>query len=72
MYAHTVQYISDKKEEWSKQKEEWNEHVDTYIEELKEYVNHRLNKFSQIHSVIVVPVPFEKTPTMKIKRYLYK
>jgi len=64
MRANTLQYISDKKEEWNKQAE-------IYIEELKEYVNHRVNRFSQIHSVIVVPAPFEKTPTQKIKRYLY-
>jgi long-chain acyl-CoA synthetase len=64
MRTTTVQYINDKKEEWDKQ-------VDIFIEELKTHVNHRVNQYSQIHSVIVVPVPFEKTPTMKIKRYLY-
>jgi long-chain acyl-CoA synthetase len=72
MRTNTIQYFSDKKEEWSKQKDEWNHHVDAYIEELKDYVNHRLNRFSQIHTVIIVTDPFEKTPTMKIKRYLYK
>jgi len=71
MRANTIQYISDKKEEWSKHKEEWNMHVDAYIVDLKKYVNNHVNRFSQIHSVIIVPVPFEKTPTMKIKRYLY-
>ena len=64
MRTHTIQYISDKKEEWNK-------YVDVYIEDLKKYVNHHVNRFSQIHSVIVVPMPFEKTPTQKIKRYLY-
>lgn len=39
--------------------------------ELKTYVNHRVNKFSQIQEVIVQPEPFEKTATQKIKRYLY-
>jgi long-chain acyl-CoA synthetase len=71
MCASTIQYISDRKEEWNKQKEEWNKQVDDFIEELKKYVNHRVNRFSQIHSVIVVSTPFEKTPTQKIKRYLY-
>jgi len=74
-YHSTIQYISDKKEEWTeewnKQMEGLNQQVDVYLEELKTHVNHRLNRFSQIHSVIVVPAPFEKTPTMKIKRYLY-
>jgi len=72
MRENTIQYISDKKEEWNKQKDEWNKHVEDYIAELKIHVNNRVNRFSQIHSVIIVPVPFEKTPTLKIKRYLYK
>jgi long-chain acyl-CoA synthetase len=71
MRANTIQYISDKNEEWSKHKEEWTKHVEQYIEGLKEYVNRRLNRFSKIHSIIVVSAPFEKTPTLKIKRYLY-
>ena len=71
LYAHTLQYFNGKKEEWSKQKEEWNKQMDIFVEEIKTYVNDRVNKFSQIHSVIVVSVPFEKTPTQKIKRYLY-
>jgi long-chain acyl-CoA synthetase len=45
--------------------------AEIFIEELKIYVNQHVNKYSQIHSIIVVPEPFEKTPTMKIKRYLY-
>jgi long-chain acyl-CoA synthetase len=69
--SNTMQYISDKKEEWTKQKKELDKYVEHYIARLKEYVNHRLNRFSKIHSIIVVPDPFEKTPTQKIKRYLY-
>ena len=68
---NTIQYISDKKEEWNKQKKELDNYVEQYIEGLKEYVNRRVNRFSKIHSIIVVSVPFEKTPTQKIKRYLY-
>jgi len=64
MRTSTIQYFNDKKEEWDK-------HLETYIEELKVHVNQRVNRFSQISSVIVVSVPFEKTPTQKIKRYLY-
>lgn len=40
--------------------------------ELKEYVNSRVNKFSKINDVKPRPVPFEKTATQKIKRYLYR
>jgi long-chain acyl-CoA synthetase len=39
--------------------------------ELQEYVNSKVNKFSQINKVILQPVPFQKTATMKIKRFLY-
>ncbi len=41
-------------------------------QELQTYVNHRVNKFSQIQEIIIMPEPFEKTATQKIKRYLYK
>ncbi len=41
------------------------------LAELKEYVNSQVNKFSQIQKVELQPVPFQKTATMKIKRFLY-
>lgn len=41
------------------------------LAELKEYVNTQVNKFSKINSVMIQPVPFEKTATLKIKRFLY-
>ena len=69
--SNTLQYISDRKEEWNKQKKELDKYVEQYIARLKEYVNRRLNSFSKIHSIVVVSSPFEKTPTQKIKRYLY-
>jgi long-chain acyl-CoA synthetase len=57
-------------------KEENSNYVEHEIEKLKAelllYVNHRVNKFSQIQEVIIQPEPFEKTATQKIKRYLYK
>ncbi len=41
------------------------------LEEIKLYVNSEVNKLSKIAIVIEQPVPFDKTPTMKIKKYLY-
>jgi long-chain acyl-CoA synthetase len=41
------------------------------LAELKEYVNAKVNKFSQINKVFLQPVPFQKTATLKIKRFLY-
>lgn len=34
-------------------------------------INERVNTFSRINKIIEQRVPFEKTPTQKIKRYLY-
>jgi long-chain acyl-CoA synthetase len=45
--------------------------VDLLLEELQVYVNSQVNKFSQIQKVVLQPVPFQKTATMKIKRFLY-
>ena len=39
--------------------------------ELQDYVNARVNKFSKIYDVVPQLIPFEKTATQKIKRYLY-
>lgn len=39
--------------------------------ELQHYVNTRVNKTSKIQLVVVQPDPFQKTATLKIKRYLY-
>jgi long-chain acyl-CoA synthetase len=46
--------------------------IEKLLSELKTYVNHRVNRYSQIQEVILQPEPFEKTATLKIKRYLYK
>ena len=45
--------------------------VDEVLDELQEYVNSQVNKFSQIQKVVLQPVPFQKTATMKIKRFMY-
>jgi long-chain acyl-CoA synthetase len=45
--------------------------VDEVLTELQEYVNSQVNKFSQIQKVVFHPDPFQKTATLKIKRFLY-
>ena len=45
--------------------------ADELLQELKIYVNARVNKFSQLHSIKLQPDPFQKTATKKIKRFLY-
>lgn len=58
----------DLKQDVSKQIEEKRNEL---LAELQDYVNSRVSKFSKINKVILQPVPFQKTATLKIKRYLY-
>ena len=57
MKTEAQQYIQGKSEE--------------ILQEIKKKVNEEVNKFSRIQQVILQPNPFEKTPTQKIKRFLY-
>lgn len=49
----------------------YNEKLDDLLAELQLYVNSHVNKFSQVQLVLIQPEPFERTPTQKIKRFLY-
>ena len=60
-YQHLKEDMSEKFEE---KKQE-------LITELHEYVNSNVSKFCQINMVMLQPVPFQKTATAKIKRFLY-
>lgn len=51
--------------------QKFNLKVDEILEEIQRKVNDEVSKFSRIQLVVLQPVPFEKTPTMKIKRFLY-
>jgi long-chain acyl-CoA synthetase len=46
--------------------------MSTYLEEVRKEVNSRLSSFSKISDIEEEQEPFEKTPTFKIKRYLYR
>lgn len=48
-----------------------NDYIEQQKQELREYVNNRVNSFSKLQLVLVRHEPFEKTPTQKIKRFLY-
>lgn len=56
--------MSAKKDELSAKKEE-------IVNEIKTYVNSHVSKFSQIQKIVIHPDPFQKTATLKIKRFLY-
>ncbi len=45
--------------------------VNKLLSDLLIQVNGRVNTFSRLNKIIEQPEPFEKTPTQKIKRYLY-
>jgi long-chain acyl-CoA synthetase len=57
-------------------KDEFSNYSERKIDELKKelhaHVNARVNKFSKLHMVITHVLPFQKTATQKIKRFLYK
>ncbi len=49
----------------------FNANLDEILDEIQQKVNEEVNKFSRIQQVVLQPLPFEKTPTQKIKRFLY-
>jgi long-chain acyl-CoA synthetase len=48
-----------------------NEKSEEVLKEIQRKVNEELNKFSQIQRIELQRFPFEKTPTLKIKRFIY-
>ncbi len=48
-----------------------NDTVDELLSEIQIFVNKKVNRFSRLQTVVLHNTPFEKTPTKKIKRYLY-
>jgi len=55
----------------SEAKHYFHEKSEEILAEIHKKVNLELNKFSRIQQVVLQPNPFEKTPTKKIKRFLY-
>jgi long-chain acyl-CoA synthetase len=46
--------------------------VQSLLEEIRAHVNQNVASFSRIHRITEQKEPFEKTPTQKIKRFLYQ
>ena len=73
--GYKVKNPKTKKEKQTKVREEiivsFQEKLDKVEKELLTYINDRVNKTSKITQIIEQQVPFEKTATQKIKRYLY-
>jgi long-chain acyl-CoA synthetase len=67
-YQHLKEDMTKQKEDMTKQFEE---KVEEMLYELQVYVNSQVNKFSQIQKIVIQHDPFQKTATLKIKRFLY-
>lgn len=59
-------------ETWNHKKEEWIKFRDQIMEEVKQYVNERVNRNSRISEVVEEEQEFVKSPTKKIRRFLYE
>ena len=59
------------RDEWNQKKDEWSKRMDEVKQEVMKYVNSKVNRFSRIAEVIEEEKEFEKTPSKKIRRFLY-
>ncbi len=63
--------IEDWREEWTNKKEALEAKTEQLRQEIMEFVNSKVNRFSRISEVVEEKEEFIKTPTHKIKRFLY-
>lgn len=54
-----------------KDESEVSKEVQKLLENIRQQVNSRIAAYKRVHEIIEQPEEFEKTPTKKIKRYLY-
>ena len=59
------------REEWEGKKEAWEAKTEQLKKEIMDFVNAKVNRFSRISEVVEEKDDFVKTPTQKIKRFLY-
>lgn len=63
--------LEDWREEWETKKEAWEAKTEQLKKEIMEFVNAKVNRFSRISEVVEEKEEFVKTPTQKIRRFLY-
>ncbi|MFC2089925.1 AMP-binding protein [Bacteroidota bacterium] len=63
-FHHVLNSVEDKQNKL-------NEKAEEVLEDLMSVVNEQISKNSRLQVILLQVDPFEKTPTMKIKRYLY-
>ncbi len=59
------------REEWESRMSEWEARKEEMMKDIQSYVNSKVNRFSRISQVVEQEEEFVKTPTHKIKRFLY-
>ncbi|MFR9524168.1 MAG: AMP-binding protein [Rikenellaceae bacterium] len=59
------------REEWENRTHEWEGRKEAMMKDIRDYVNSKVNRFSRIAEVVEQKEEFIKTPTHKIKRFLY-
>jgi long-chain acyl-CoA synthetase len=70
-YDEMAKRFSEFKDSATEYKDNMSHVVSEKLKEIREKVNSTMNKISNLKSVEEQPEPFEKTPTQKIKRFLY-
>ena len=63
--------VDNWREEWETKKEAWEAKTEQLKKEIMDFVNAKVNRFSRISEVVEEKDDFAKTPTHKIKRFLY-
>ena len=63
--------VDNWREEWETKKEAWEAKTELLKKEIMDFVNAKVNRFSRISEVVEEKDDFAKTPTHKIKRFLY-
>jgi long-chain acyl-CoA synthetase len=58
-------------QEWKEKAADIEQEVELILKKIQKSVNEEVNKFSRINKIFEQKEPFIKTPTRKIKRYLY-
>ena len=71
-YDELEKYYNEMKETARNMQIHMNEFVGEKLKEIQQKVNTEVNKFSRLNKIIEQQSPFEKTPTQKIKRFLYQ
>ncbi|MBR4995682.1 MAG: AMP-binding protein [Alistipes sp.] len=59
------------RDEWSQKLGEWEKRKEELKQDVLNYVNSKVNRFSRIAKVVEEDNEFEKTPSKKIRRFLY-